>query len=225
MNIFAKIPISITTYIKLCAIEGVSHLWFIKAILLCYLLTPILQLLREKSLYITILLLVSGILYFILICRFQDLFSWIWLYALGYYFPLLELKIRKILVVVYLLITLLLTYFSLLELHERLIINLWHYYGGLFFCFSGIIVLRYITSKVKFPYVIKILDKYSFYIYITHHIYLLGPFSIKPFISNISLCFLSEIVLILISVAIFDILMKNCEKIIYFIEKNIIHHI
>ena len=42
-------PVGIMNFIKTGGVDGLGHLWFMKAITLCYIITPILQFLRRYS--------------------------------------------------------------------------------------------------------------------------------------------------------------------------------
>ena len=45
------------------------------------------------------------------------------------------------------------------------------------------IIISNKINVIKVPYCVSLFDKYSYYVYITHHIFLLGPFSLA-FITN-----------------------------------------
>ena len=189
---------SIKNYIAISAINGIDHLWFMKAIFLCYLTTPILQFFRKYPLVVYIGLIILGIVEFGFLHIQQDKFSWIWLYAIGYFFPLLKEEYKNILYVLFIISVLTISAIMMFGDCNREIVELWHYIGGVALCILPIVLLKkYITTKDN--HCINTLDSYSFYIYITHHIYLVGPLSFTAFIPNKILLILIVTLLIILS--------------------------
>lgn len=166
-------PVTIYDYLTIRAVDGLSHLWFMKAIFLCYLITPVLSYLRKWPFIIYIILLLFGITEFCFLHVQQEYFSWLWLYAMGYFFPLLKDYIQKALLIVFGLLAIFVS--VLMEMQHNIILaDIWHYTCGLAL---SLIPIALISMGGVSP-VIKKLDSYSFHIYITHHIYLVGPLSL-----------------------------------------------
>lgn len=174
LNFVVQQPVTIYDYITIRAVDGLSHLWFMKAIFLCYLITPVLSYLRKWSLGIYILLILCGMTEFCFFHVQQEYFSWMWLYAMGYFFPLLKAYIQKVLFVVFGLLAIFVS--VLMEMpHDLILIDIWHYTCGLALCLIPIALFSMVGGVNP---VIKKFDAYSFPIYITHHIYLVGPLSL-----------------------------------------------
>lgn len=189
---------SIKNYIAISAISGIDHLWFMKAIFICYITTPILQLFRKYPLLIYICLIILGIFEFGFLHIQQDRFSWIWLYAIGYFFPLLKEEYKNVLYILFIISALVISAVMIFVKCDHEIVELWHYIGGIALCILPIVLLKkYIT--IKDNHWLNTLDSYSFYIYITHHIYLVGPLSFTAFIPNKILLILIVTLLIILS--------------------------
>ena len=190
-------PFDIKNYIAISAIDGIDHLWFMKAIFVCYISTPILQFFRKYPLLIYICLIVLGGIEFGLLHILQDLFSWIWLYAIGYFFPLLKKEYKNVLYVVFVLAALIvsgrMTFFE----YNHEIVELWHYIVGIALCLIPISLISKLT--IKDNRWLKELDSYSFYVYITHHIFLVGPLSFVTFIPSKALLIIVVSLLIIFS--------------------------
>ena len=95
LHFVAQQPVTIYDYLTIRAVDGLSHLWFMKAIFLCYLITPVLSYLRKWPFIIYVILLLCGITEFCFLHVQQEYFSWMWLYAMGYFFHLLKDYIQK----------------------------------------------------------------------------------------------------------------------------------
>lgn len=161
-------------------IEGLRHVWFLTAIMCDYLITFVLQRIRNKSnIVIPALIALIVVAYLILPLRIVFIFSWIYLYALGYFYVNLDDKWKKFYNV--LIILGFVTMICLVSgsdfnrpfsVHYRLI----HDLGGLFGIIIGVKVLS-LWNNIKVPSIIAFFDKWSFHVYIVHFIIMCGPFS------------------------------------------------
>lgn len=93
---------------------------------------------------------------------------------MGYFFPLLKGYIQKVLFVVFGLLAIFVSVLMVMP-HDLILTDIWHYTCGLALCLIPIALFSMVRGGNP---VIKKLDAYSFPIYITHHIYLVGPLSL-----------------------------------------------
>lgn len=179
LHFFAGQEIGWLNYITISAVDGISHLWFMKAIFLCYAITPLLSYLRRWTVLIYVMLIISGIAEFGYFHIAQEYFSWVWLYSMGYFFPMLKDSYKRYVWIAFGVFAILVTIYLQFP-HDRNMADLWHYVCGLAFCIIPIQLIRF----SRYSTIIKKLDSYSFHVYITHHIYLVGPLSLVPLFSS-----------------------------------------
>ena len=163
-------------------VNGLNHLWFMTAIGLCYLITPVLQHMRDKHCRLLWLILITAAIVEYAFARVHlYYFSWCFLYAFGYGYAVISEKFRRIIDVTLLLLV---AGFILLELRWEVILEygswqnrFFHDMSGLVLLFGGIRVLQGLKLN-RVPSVILRLDQLSYPIYIVHHIFILGPLSL-----------------------------------------------
>lgn len=194
----AGTDVTIYNYFTISAVDGIDHLWFMKAILLCYLITPVLSFIRRWPLLFSILLLGAGIVEFGCLRIHYEEFSWIWLYSLGYLFPNLKKTSKYVFAGIFLLSAIAVSV-TRVFVQQRIISDVWHYCWGLSLCLLGVLSLKHLTYQGCSAKVISKIDQYSFYIYITHHIYLIGPLAIVPYMPNATVCVMCIVLLTAIS--------------------------
>ncbi len=211
-------------------ISILSHTWFVSYIMLCYLLTPILQdIFKGKNFK-------NNFLIFMLIVSFLQLFQkygiinidacWINNYIIGYYWGKCskELKNQKKAAIMLFVSFMIVMPFAILyqekvpfnfpELLNRnslMIINYGHVLLG-----SVLFVMIYeFLNKIdiKENKLLLFSDNYSYYIYLVHQIFILNSFSVL-FLSKY--LFLNLILIIVLSI-IFAIILKNmCDVLLKF---------
>lgn len=179
LHIAVQQPVGVINYITISAVDGISHLWFMKAIFLCYMITPVLSCFRKWAHWMYGVLILLGTIEFCFLHIQQDYFSWGWLYSMGYFFPLLKPTVQKVLYYVFALLAVIVSVFVMLP-HDQNLVDLWHYTCGIALCLISIALIR-VGGAIP---VIKRLDSYSFPVYITHHIYLVGPLSLASVIDT-----------------------------------------
>lgn len=209
--------------------KGLEHLWFIPYILFCYFLTPFLNELKHyldnKSLHHTIIAL-------IIICMMMEILGYcynsyfkasrILCYLIGYFMSYLQDRIfikNKEILKKYILIILSLGYFiNIIRIFVKYylteyltgtvksLFGIYEEYAHIALGVAIFITLLVILKKSKETLASKLGDKYSYYIYITHHFFILSPFSllylniswpIKVIIICVAICisaFLLEII-------------------------------
>lgn len=189
--------------------SGLEHLWFLTAILLCYLATPFLQWLRGRftppvlAVFILIGVLQYGVLHYSLFC-----FSWFYLYALGYLFPVISPRLRRGVDAALLLgavaLSLGISWAEVLDydgVPNRLLHDLWG--SALVVC--GVPFAARFVRRVPRP--VKLLSDYSYCGYIAHHPFLLGSLAI------ISACFSAfSFVLSLCAIVATTVVLQHVSK-------------
>ena len=181
-------------------ITGLGHLWFVGTILFCYLLTPLLSKvyndLRNKKCFIILFLGISGILCVIIEIHTPQ-FNPIWIlcYILGYLIG--KLKVYDIkwlhktvmffvpLCVIMNAIRISINYIYCISFEGNLKLlyscyeNISHVFLGIsLFALIYAIYDRFNRFGSVFLPLLKISDKYSYDIYLVHHVWILGPLSI-----------------------------------------------
>jgi len=208
---------------------GLGHLWFIPVILICYLVTPVLQkILKSNEKFgfkqCAILLIIAGVVEALFLQNFINIgICNVMCYILGYaisYMGVKEIKIGRALswiIMVLAIISNIMKIFILPDnynilisaLLKILIFNSHILLGSALF----IIMLKlFKTISTKIPLKLKntidVIDKFSFNIYITHHVFILGPLAIINLTPNI----LINIIIILCCTVFSAYLLENSTK-------------
>ena len=196
---------------------GLGHLWFIPVILICYLMTPLLQkLLKQKSG-------INKLFFIVAIIGIVEIFSYligignnirnIMCYVLGYLlssFLDTNKKEKNILSISIIILAIIFNsikifiipsnYNIILSMFLKIILDNSHILLG-----SAIFIILYklleLMEKHLRPWILKIInevDKNCFYIYITHHIFILGPLAIINLTNNL----LFDIIIVLCCIVV-----------------------
>ena len=164
------------------SILGLSHLWFMSIIALCYLATPILQYLRRLTVmfYVFIILSLMNFFYFKIEV---NVFSCFFVYTLCYFMGSADKKEKNLT----LFLTVILFGGSLITIswneimnYENFLNQLFHAVSGLLFVEIGILYSKFVDCSFNNKW-LKAMDHYSYEVYLTHHIFILGPFSLMTF--------------------------------------------
>lgn len=159
-------------------VKGLGHLWFLTAIALCYVITPILQWSKRWSTFLIWVVVFSAISIFLYFPCLGYESSWIILYSLGYYLANTTKITRLVLTLtMFMVLGWLLTNFSwvsMMDMHSAWSMAL-HCVGALLIISIGLFLFN-VVRTVYIPRAIKVLDNYSFQIYIVHHMLILPPF-------------------------------------------------
>lgn len=155
------------------------------AIAVCYATTPLLQRFKKFAPYLLLILLVANALIYMMLKKDIACFTWISLYSAGYSYARLG-RFRKYALcffsVLFVLLTCYLNWEVILQ-YDNVLNKAWHGVAGVVFCLLGIKAFSCLPVARLMP-AIAPFDKYSFYIYITHHIFILGPLALIPHISS-----------------------------------------
>lgn len=204
-------------------IKWLSHTWFISYIMLFYLITPLLQNIKIENAK-------KGLISFICVSILLQLFavyrvisleiSYVMLYLFGYFFRRIEENIKSenkviiffvIITVITLPIRILIQYFDnarLIELfaYFRIPVDVvlsWHH---ALMGISIFLILKKVLKKSKNNWLSGLSDKFSYYIYLTHQIFILNSFSLLHITNNLGLNILFIIGATIISaVALFGV--------------------
>ena len=176
-------------------ISGGEHLWFIPVILMCYVITPLLNAVRDrkasnglKDVIITVLI---TILFFGLFASFFNP-AWMSCYVLGYWIGVNKEKgfIReKILVLIFGVlafplnaIQVYLSYILKPSFIRSSIFEYWcnynHVWLGIFLFLFLMMLFRNISWEEKSRVFLTFTDKYSYETYLVHQFFILGPMSL-----------------------------------------------
>jgi peptidoglycan/LPS O-acetylase OafA/YrhL len=196
------------------AVPGLEHLWFISIIATCYLFVPLMQYLRSQSLLsiISFIILLSMFIYAVNknIFPFLNLFNTINLFSFAFGYAVASAyktyQSNKLIItisafaVLLILVRVMLQFISPIE--DNFLIKV---YKSMVLVSKPIIAasivllfFRYCkTVNSTFKKLVHAMDKYSYELYLTHHVFILGPFSIL-FITNntmvnIIVCFFASV--------------------------------
>lgn len=164
-------------------ILGLNHLWFLTDIGICYAITPFLQYVSEFKPFVKwrwILLFLITCALIVVILRFNGWHYHVLLYSIAYMVGKFLWKWEWIA-----LFALLAFSASMLvgDVSWELILNggakayLWRVIS----CLLIFMTFLWVFNRINFtwrPFVIRLLDRHSYYAYIVHHIYIIGPFSV-----------------------------------------------
>ncbi len=206
-------------------IPGGEHLWFIPTILMCYLITPLVNILLKKaekykylSLYCFFLTGVIALFFLLFVNTFNGI--WISCYVLGMVFGKFENKVNvlKNILLVSVLLNVVQIYFDYIAIniisnnaYYNYFCNMAHLTLGFFLFWTGKKVFSHIYLE---QYVIRKVcdfsDKHSYPAYLFHQFVILGPLSLLEITNNVIL----NIVIVFSLTIIISILVKKTSGLI-----------
>lgn len=226
------------------ALITLTNTWFISYILICYAITPLLQKINLKSMsegnFIKSVLLIVLFIQILSLCKVTNVIApWICNYVIGYYYSRYYKKCNNSdtkIFSLFITFTFLLLIFRIILQYKLFgiqfpqfiligapLIKQWsHVLLGCSIC----VILYKILSKfnIKNNFILKFSDKYSFYIYLVHQIFILNYFSLLKFtdslVLNIIIIFLTSFLTGFLLYWIEKILSYTVSKIIRVIRKN-----
>ena len=227
--IFARDVFSIKSFamgLFLCStIKGAEHLWFITTILMCYLITPLLQEYRNKHVHgertIVIYSIVGVIITSILIQGFTSFNpAWICCYLIGYSLGINEKHkyiSEKVLMIIAGIIAIA---GNAIQIYCDYIVNIDFTGLGIIKNYNHVmlgvfifLLLKVIFEKVDLNEIAKLLklsDKYSFEAYLVHQLLILGPFSLLTLTGNV----FANILIIFLGIFALTLLLEKTEKVV-----------
>lgn len=194
-------------------VSGMRHLWFMTAIMFAYFSTPILQRLKQystQSLIIMLTLVVPS--YYVLPPRILWGLEWFWLYAFGYFFANLSIRNKKWIICLFFLGYMIIVF----RIREITDIALWTRIGRCHHCALGILLftlgITYIktsrTCPTKMMRVFRWFNRYSYEIYLTHFVVMVGVFSLSQVTGSLFV----NILLMLIVTAILTFMLVKVTR-------------
>lgn len=162
-------------------IPGLTHLWFMTAIMLCYIITPILQFFRRYS--SEKMLLFVAVIFFLdvfWIEKLENICTWLSIYAFCYFFSSTHVKLQQVITIILLVVAgwMLINFrWNVFMVTSGTYYLFFHVFIGILFVIS-IISLAKLGKWGKTPGLVHKIDAYTFPLYLTHHIFILGPFSL-----------------------------------------------
>ena len=234
--IFAPDLITIKKFIGVLflhsTLKGAGHLWFVSTILICYLITPLLQAyksecVRDKTSWIFVL--ICGIIVVSIYTKFFNVFfnpAWISCYLIGYGLGVNEEEgfFQK---------THLLALFGFIALVGNSIQIYFEYILQISFTGQGVIhdynhvflgivlflILKMLFEKrdlKKIEAVLLMSDKYSYEVYCVHQLIILGPFSLLMVTNYVAI----NLLMVLGGIVLLAKLLKEAENYINVKLKN-----
>ena len=195
-------------------VKGLGHLWFVTAILLCYLCSPILQILRSFAFKVCILL-VACSLYELLIVRYDvTLFMPVFIYSFGYLYSNLNEKKKRWFASAMVVFAVAISYritWNHIMIYDGVMNQLLHVFGGISLSILVITILSKVIKVKSRPKIIEVLDDYSYEMYLVHHPLILGSLSMM-FITKYSIL---NIFMVLIITAVLSFLLKQLCRFLY----------
>lgn len=211
------------------AMPNITHLWFIPYILICYIITPMLQsiynYLKKKSDFIfwLIILTITGLVQIYQIYGLMNItVAWLACYVFGYFIAQKYSKEHKQLtkVALFLISICIISngaqiYFEYIKkLELSTIIILFYQYSHMILGLTLFIVMYKIFSKLKenkiLEKVLNFSDTYSYDIYIVHQIYILNTFSLIALTNSFKI----NLLIIVIAISLNAILLRMISKFI-----------
>lgn len=197
-------------------ISGLNHLWFLTWIMICYFLSPILQAIENKK-NIIIYIFLFAILF--LGVQWNHRFYYVVLYTLSYIISKRELECNRIIlaiIVVFAIFTLAFFNWNLL-LNNTKLYRIWFHLS-----ISSLIFFSILAISVSYKGIIgtnrlmTLVDKFSYEIYIVHHLIILGPLSMLFFYESQVFNLIQVIVLVCIQAVVLKYISKRLETFLTF---------
>lgn len=204
-------------------VHGAEHLWYLTVIMICYLITPILDKNKEKlnnesiGILITILIFIQVLTTYFIGTQIGIYLIYILLYITSYIvgnsvnISISNKKLYLAFGTGIISITIRLIGRALLDdtiIYNVIIVG----YTQAIIAFSIFYIFAYLGNKIKANSVIKYIDSISFEVYLVHYMYMVGPVRLMGLTNSFVL---NTIITIIVSV-ITAILLKKISKVIYY---------
>lgn len=142
------------------------------------------------------------------------MFSWIFLYSIGYFFPTIHKNFKRVVQMLMAIIVLVLTIsISWPDIHnyDGVYNRVWHDMMGIFICLCVIPILEFFQIQ-KLPTFLKWIDNNSFYLYLSHYTFLLGPLSLITIIHNKYIAIISSFLCIMVCTIVLGEITRFCSS-------------
>ena len=200
-------------------IDGLNHLWFLSVLMLCYFLTPSIKRLVKKKFWITVLCMLGiAIIEYLFIQKKYAMFTWVALYVLGIVMGEKEIQFAKLMGLLSVGTTILIIYLipgiGALSQSAYSHLNVWFHVS---LSISILMPLYWVSTKLlgdsfKVPRLLGWLDKYSYEIYLVHHLFILGSCSFLFIFDNKFINIIFVLVCTMVSAALLKLFSKMLIK-------------
>lgn len=212
-------------------IAGGAHLWFIPTILMCYLLTPLYERIFSRAEQSHKLLVPAAVLLFVMNeLVFRQMFSyfnaaWINCYLIGFALRRFQQYrfwytgsawLLTLTGAVFISIQASVRYLQLITLTDAWrpfyypVCDYGHVFLGVALFCSGRVLLRPFCNINLIQRILRLSDRYSYQIYLTHHFFILGPLSLMALTAN---SYVNVVLILLLTVLTAVLLQKTSAKI------------
>ena len=212
-------------------IAGGAHLWFIPTILMCYLLTPLYERIFSRAEQSHKLLVPAAVLLFVMNeLVFRQVFSyfnaaWINCYLIGFALRRFQQYrfwytgsawLLTLTGAVFISIQASVRYLQLITLTDAWrpfyypVCDYGHVFLGVALFCSGRVLLRPFCNINLIQRILRLSDRYSYQIYLTHHFFILGPLSLMALTAN---SYVNVVLILLLTVLTAVLLQKISAKI------------
>ena len=228
---FARDSITVTSVASALltsgVINGIEHLWFISYILFCYLITPYLQILAEKmrktKWYVFCLLFFALVVcgqIFSLAFNSYFVFDKIFCYLFGYFSAVFlqeyKEKIYKTLILILTAATILLNGFRIYCAYiGQIRFTGFSFFAGYAHALLGVSIVLFSLLFIKIKkknMILDLSDKYSFYVYLVHQLFILSPFALLTVTPYKILNWFLTIIAILVSAILLECISRVVTK-------------
>ena len=203
--------------------NGATHLWFLTAIGICYLITPLLAMYKEKMLKYKLIIIITVIIIGIVLGFVNEIASLCVLYFSIYLIGYLNSSKEKL--NIFLCLAMAILGIGIRLIGRKLLDGTVYY--NIFIVFftqtmlaiSIFYIVKAISEKMnlKQSKLINYFDEYSYYIYITHYMFFRGPIITMKITNN----FLLNIFITLILSYLSAIILKSIYSLILKIDEKI----
>ncbi|WP_418750624.1 acyltransferase family protein, partial [Frisingicoccus sp.] len=180
--------------------SSLSHVWFIAYILMCYLITPMLFRMKivskniKKSVMRTGLLLIGLLMFFEFFAQYYNA-AWIICFVLGIILGEFEIVLPETIIKMWKVIIIVAAFFAnAVKIFCQNIVHIefmgfsrYSNYTHVLLGIALVIILMELYKIILNGKCVKMLDlsdKYSYFVYLAHHIFILGAFSLLNIIEN-----------------------------------------
>lgn len=208
-------------------VRGIEHLWFVSYILFCYLLTPYLQAVADKMktlkwyafLFVFWAFSILGqvlFLHFSVCFGFPSVFCYLFGYFTAVFLCNYKYRVFKSLFALFAVATMAMngiriygTYVAPIHMYRfDLFVNYAHGFLGIFL----VLVFVMTFSHIKRNWLLDLSDKYSFYIYIVHQLYILSPFTLLTATKSVPINVALTVAAILLSAILFKFVVDRIDR-------------
>ena len=209
------IYLSCTQYF-LGSVKGAAHLWFISIIMICYLFTPLLSCIKKNKLkYLIIVLLFLGCFFSYVNSKLGMIFFYLDTYLIGYFIKYKKINFKIYIPVICLIFSIIARilghhFLDNTILYSCIIFSI----SEILFSISFYFILSIFLEKKqnKNNSLIDYFDNLSYYIYITHYTFFVGPLRTMNLFNSVTINILITLLCSYISAVILSVLDKRIIK-------------